>query len=71
MERHGDELHIRTDEARGANTPHIVRYVLAISLLLVIAALSAIWMTGAANAPQDRPGDGVTNQAPPTTDENR
>ena len=66
MERRGDEVHISTDEARGAATPHIVRYVLMISLWLAIAALSAIWMTGAANAPQDRAGDGVTNQAPPT-----
>jgi hypothetical protein len=37
-----------------------------ISLALVILALSAIWMTGAINAPQDRPGDGISNQAPPT-----
>jgi hypothetical protein len=66
MERQGDEVHVSTDEARGASTPHIMRYVLVISLLLVIAALSAVWMTGAANAPQDRPGDGITNQAPPT-----
>jgi hypothetical protein len=69
MERQGEEIHVTTDEARGANTPHIVRYVLLISLLLVIIALSAIWMTGAANAPQDRPGDGITNQAPPTTND--
>jgi hypothetical protein len=67
MERQGDEVHIETDEARGASTPHIVRYVLLISLVLVIAALSAVWMIGAANAPQDRAGDGITNQAPPTT----
>jgi hypothetical protein len=66
MERHGDEVHIETNEARGASTPHIVRYVLMISLVLAILALSAIWMTGAMNAPQDRPGDGITNQAPPT-----
>ena len=66
MERHGEEVHVTTEEARGASTPHIMRYVLAISLALVIAALSAIWMTGAFNAPQDRPGDGITNQAPPT-----
>ncbi|MFA7603302.1 MAG: hypothetical protein WCY29_09875 [Novosphingobium sp.] len=66
MERIGDEVHVTTDEARGATTPHIVRYVLMISLVLAIIALSAIWMTGAMNAPQDRPGDGITNQAPPT-----
>jgi hypothetical protein len=67
MEQHGEEVHVTTDEARGGDTPHIVRYVLMISLALVIVALSAIWMTGAMNAPQDRPGDGITNQAPPTT----
>lgn len=67
MERIGDEVHVTTDEARGAATPHIVRYVLMISLVLAIIALSAIWMTGAMNAPQDRAGDGITNQAPPTT----
>ncbi len=66
MERQGDEVHVTTDEARGGDTPHVVRYVLLVSILLVIVALSAIWMTGAANAPQDRPGDGITNQAPPS-----
>jgi hypothetical protein len=60
-------VHLTSDESRGASTPHIVRYVLLISLLLAIIALSAVWMTGAASAPQDRPGDGITNQAPPTT----
>jgi hypothetical protein len=67
MERYGEEVHVTTDEARGAATPHIVRYVLLISLVLAIIALSATWMIGAANAPQDRAGDGITNQAPPTT----
>jgi hypothetical protein len=66
MERQGDEVHVTTEEGRAADTPHIMRYVLFISTLLVIIALSAIWMTGAYNAPQDRPGDGITNQAPPT-----
>jgi hypothetical protein len=49
MERQGDEVHIETDEARGGSTPHIVRYVLVISLVLVIAALSLVWITGALN----------------------
>ena len=65
MERIGEEVHIPTEEARGGSTPHIVRYVLVISLVLAILAMSAIWMAGAFNAPQDRPGDGITNQAPP------
>jgi len=66
MERQGEEVHVTTDEARGGDTPHIVRYILLISIVLAIIALSAIWMTGASHAPQDRPGDGITNQAPPT-----
>jgi hypothetical protein len=67
MERFGEEVHVTTDEARGAATPHIVRYVLLISLVLAIIALSATWMIGAANAPQDRrAGDAITNQAPTT-----
>lgn len=47
MKRIGEELHIDTDEARSGTTPHIVRYVLVISLLLAIIALSAVWITGA------------------------
>lgn len=47
MERQGDEVHIKTDEARGGSTPQIVRYVLAISLVLAILALSLVWISGA------------------------
>ena len=47
MERQGDEVHIDVDEARAGATPHVMRYVLVISLLLAIAVLSAIWIIGA------------------------
>ncbi|MEO6717537.1 MAG: hypothetical protein ABIM50_09885 [Novosphingobium sp.] len=47
MQKFGDEVHIETDEARGGSTPHIVRYVLLISLILAILALSTIWIMGA------------------------
>jgi len=46
MERHGDEVEMETDEARGGSTPHIVRYVLIISTSLAIVALTIIWVTG-------------------------
>jgi hypothetical protein len=46
MEKNGDEIHLTTEEARGAVTQHGVRYVLIISLALAIVVLSAIWMTG-------------------------
>lgn len=50
MDRKGDEIHIRSDEASSGARPQGVRYVLAISLLLVIIALSTIWITGALNS---------------------
>ena len=37
-------IHIEDDDARAASTPGVMRYVLAISLLLAIIAMSAIWI---------------------------
>lgn len=65
MERRGEEIHVDSDEARSGETPHIVRYVLVIALLLAIVALSTIWITGAATSPQGERGGVVTNQATP------
>lgn len=42
------EVHLNPEEASGGTQPHIVRYVLAISLFLAIVSLSAVWITGAA-----------------------
>jgi hypothetical protein len=55
MHKVGDEIHITTEEARGGSTPHIVRYMLAISLALAILALSAVWIIGALS---QRPANG-------------
>lgn len=65
MERQGDEIHLDTTEARGGDTPNVVRYVLLFGLLLAIMALSAIWITGAATSPQGERTGAVTNQAVP------
>jgi hypothetical protein len=46
MHHEGDEIHVSTEEASGGTQPHILRYMLAASLLLAILALSAIWMFG-------------------------
>ena len=46
MERQGDELHVSEEEASGGVQPHIVRYVLGVSLLLVVVLMSAIWILG-------------------------
>ena len=53
MERQGDEVHIETDEARGASTPNIVRWILVVSLFAAIALLSIIWITGAATQTEE------------------
>ena len=65
MEREGDEVHVNTSEARGGSTPHIVRYILAISLLLAIAAMSLIWITGALSSAQPERDGPVSGQATP------
>ena len=46
MERQGDEVHLNETEATGAVKAQGVRYVLGISLLLVVIAMSAIWILG-------------------------
>ncbi len=46
MERHGEETHLNSTEASGGVKNHGVRYVLMFSLLLAIAALSLIWISG-------------------------
>jgi hypothetical protein len=46
MERQGDEVHISQEEVTGAVQPHIVRYVLGVSLLLVVILMSLIWILG-------------------------
>ena len=46
MERQNEEVHITTEEARGGETGMGVRYVLAITLVLAIAVLSALWLVG-------------------------
>lgn len=59
MHRVGDETHIEVDEARGASTPHIVRYVLLFSLGLAVLAMSAVWLSRVWYDSPDR-GDAVT-----------
>lgn len=65
MRRQGDEIHIDTDEVRSGETSNVVRYVLAIGLVLAILALSAIWITGALTSPQGQRTGAVTNQVTP------
>jgi uncharacterized membrane protein len=46
MERHGEEVRETAEEARAGATPGVMRWVLGISLLLAIVAMTVIWTTG-------------------------
>ena len=46
MERDGDEVHLSETEATGAVKAQGVRYVLGFSLLLVVIAMSVVWIIG-------------------------
>jgi hypothetical protein len=65
MEQRGDEAHITTTEASGGSTPHIVRYVLVISLFLAIGAMTLIWVTGALTSAQPNKHGPISGQATP------
>jgi hypothetical protein len=47
MHKDGDHIDVTEEEASGGVKNHGVRYVLVISLILAIIALSLMWMTGA------------------------
>lgn len=47
MRIENDHVEMNEVEASGGESPHIVRYVLLFSLLLAVAGLSAVWITGA------------------------
>jgi hypothetical protein len=51
MERHGEEVHITTEEARGGRTTKVMRFVLAISVLLAIVALGLVWSATRSSVP--------------------
>jgi hypothetical protein len=41
-----EERHIKTDDARSGSTPHIVRYVLTISLALAVLVMIGVLIWG-------------------------
>lgn len=50
MRTEGEEVHVSEEEASGGSKEGVVRWVLVIGLILAIAALSIIWITGAASS---------------------
>ena len=63
MERQNEEVHVTTEEARGGKTRMGVRFVLAITLVLAIVVLSALWLVGARGP--DRSGQAPETVATP------
>ncbi|WP_313440363.1 hypothetical protein [Novosphingobium sp.] len=63
METRGEEIHVDKTDARAGATPNVVRYVLLISLVLAVVAMSAIWIFGAVKAPDDTGGPADTREA--------
>ena len=61
MDQPNDEVHITTQNARAGVTGHGVRYVLIVSLALVIIAFAALWLFGTRDA--ERPGTASTAAA--------
>jgi len=44
MHKEGDEIHVSEEEASGGMQPHVMRYVLGFSLVLIVIAMSAVWI---------------------------
>jgi len=40
------EIHKSVDDARAGSTPHIVRYVLSVSLMLALLAMVVLYLWG-------------------------
>ena len=64
MEHPVEEVHVSTEEARGGKTGMGVRYVLAITLVLAIVVLSALWLVGARGP--DQSGQAAETAAAPS-----
>ncbi len=37
-----EQIHVSTDEARAGSTPHMTRYILAVSLVLIIVIFAVL-----------------------------
>lgn len=47
MERQGEEVHLNETEATAGTKRTGMRYVLGISLLMIVLAMSLVWILGA------------------------
>lgn len=67
MHREDDEIHVDDIEASAGSKEGVVRWVLGIGLVLAIATLSFIWITGAVlSAPEETAPRGFQGAAAET-----
>lgn len=52
MHREGPEIHLDPQEARAGRKGSFLLKVLLLSMVLIVAAMGAIWLIGAATAPE-------------------
>jgi len=62
VERRGEEIHVTTTEARSGFRGTHVRNILLISLVLAIAAMSAVWIIPALNSSQHPPDNATVDE---------
>lgn len=46
MEEDGKPVIIETNKVRAGSTPHIVRYILVVSMALAIVGMALVWWIG-------------------------
>lgn len=44
MERQGEEVHLSEQEATAGSKPHVVRWVLGVGLVLIVIAMTLVWV---------------------------
>jgi len=62
------EIHETTDRARGGETPHIVRYILGISLFLAAGIMTIVWVSGALTSENGAGGVSTAEPASPSVE---
>lgn len=46
MEKKDEQVILETNEARAGSTPHILRYILMVSMALAIIGMGLVWWIG-------------------------
>ena len=61
MERHGDQVEVSTEEASGGEKRNEMRYILAISLALIVLLMAVIFGAGVLSSDAPDEADQIGN----------